>query len=58
MSARPKDPQKVKAGKASALARWGEPRVIRLDTLRPEARRLVLALIAAAKEPASGAGQQ
>lgn len=50
-----KNPKKVRAGRIAARARWGEPRVVRLDSLTPEQRRLVLALIDAAKEaPASG----
>lgn len=42
----------------AARARWGEPRVIRLDTLTPEQRRLVLALVDAAHatEKAAPAG--
>ena len=35
-------------------ARWGPPRIVRLDDLTTDQRRLVLALVAAAKEtPAS-----
>jgi hypothetical protein len=45
-----KDPRKVKAGKASARVRWGDtPRVVRLDTLSSAQRRLVLALVDAAR---------
>lgn len=41
-----KDPAKVRAGQASAIARWGpEPRIVRIDDLTPPQRRLVLALI-------------
>jgi hypothetical protein len=48
-----KDPAKVRAGKASALKRWGElPRVVRLDELTMEQCRLVLALVDAAKDDA------
>jgi hypothetical protein len=48
-----KDPQKVRAGKASARKRWGEtPRIVRLDALTDEQRRLVVALIDAAKKAA------
>jgi hypothetical protein len=44
-----KDPAKVRAGRASAAKRWGSaPRVVRLDALTPDQRRLVLALINAA----------
>ena len=55
---RPKDPAKVKAGNAAALARWGPDRkTVRLDELTPEQRRLVLALVEAAKSAgASGDG--
>lgn len=49
-----KDPRKVKAGKAGMRARWGaEPRVIRLDELTAPQRRLVLALVDAARKEAS-----
>jgi len=44
-----KDPRFVESGRRGARRRWGEQRIARLDELRPEARRLVLALIAAAK---------
>jgi hypothetical protein len=44
-----KDPTKVRAGKIGARARWGEPRVARLDDLTLPQRRLVLALIEAAR---------
>ena len=36
------------AGKAGMRARWGEPRILRLDALTPAQRRIVLALIDAA----------
>lgn len=49
-NAAPKDPRKVAAGKAGMRARWGaEPRVVRLDELTPPQRRLVVALVDAAK---------
>lgn len=46
-----KDPIKVRAGEIGARKRWGDhpTRVVRLDSLTPEQRRLVLALVAAAK---------
>lgn len=45
-----KDPAKVAAGQAGARARWGdERRIVRLDELPPEQRRLVVALIEAAR---------
>jgi hypothetical protein len=46
-----KDPAKVRAGQLGMRARWGPPRVVRLDDLTPEQRRLVLALVEAAKAP-------
>lgn len=45
----PKNPAKVAAGRAGALKRWGPPRVVRLDELTPDQRRLVLAMIEAAR---------
>ena len=56
-----KDAVKVRAGTIGARRRWGEPRVLRLDQLSPEQRRLVLALVEAAKaapEPAGGGAGQ
>jgi hypothetical protein len=59
-----KDPTKVRAGTIGARVRWGEPRVVRLDDLTPSQKRLVLALIAAAREEAgpvsetTGTGQE
>ncbi len=45
-----KDPRKVRAGQIGARSRWGEePRVVRLDELTAPQRRLVLALIDAAR---------
>lgn len=44
-----KNPKMVAAGRLNARARWGDQRVVRLDELTPESRRLVLALIEAAK---------
>ena len=53
-----KNPVKVKAGLASAAKRWGpEPRVVRLDDLTAPQRRLVLALIDAAKKEASAVSE-
>lgn len=49
-----KDPKKVAAGKAGMRSRWGdEPRRVRLDDLTAPQRRLVLALVAAAREEAA-----
>ena len=46
-----KNPTKVRAGKIGAAKRWADHdrRLVRLDALRPEARRLILSLIEAAK---------
>jgi hypothetical protein len=45
-----KDPTKVRAGTIGAYRRWGpEPRVVRLDDLTPPQRRLVMALVDAAR---------
>ena len=53
----PKDPAKVRAGRAGARRRWGShpSRVVRLDELTASQRRLVLALVEAVKNEA-GAG--
>lgn len=50
-----KDPRFVESGRRGAETRWGghSPRVVRLDALSPEARRLVLALVAAARKEAA-----
>jgi hypothetical protein len=40
---------KVRAGKIGARSRWGPPRVVRLHDLTPDQRRLVLALVEAAR---------
>ncbi len=49
-----KDPVKVRAGLAGSRIRWGPvTRVARLDELTDPQRRLVLALVAAAKEEAA-----
>jgi hypothetical protein len=49
-----KNPSRVTRGRLGAVARWGpEPRVVRLDELGPAQRRLVLALIDAAKREAA-----
>jgi hypothetical protein len=48
-----KDPKKVRAGQIGARTRWGpEPRVVRLDELTAAQRRLVLALVSAARKEA------
>jgi len=39
----------VEAGRKGALRRWGEPKVVRLDDLTEDQRRLVRALIEAAR---------
>jgi hypothetical protein len=53
-----KDPAKVRVGMLGARARWGEPRTVRIDDLTPDQRRLVLALIDAARQPAPPDGAQ
>lgn len=42
-------------GRTAVQARWGPPRVVRLDDLTPEQRRLVIALVDAAKAANHGA---
>jgi hypothetical protein len=54
---RTKDPTKVRAGRVGAERRWGSPGVVRLDELTPPQRRLVLALVEAAKAERSDGGQ-
>jgi hypothetical protein len=45
-----KNPRRIAAGRIGARNRWGDtPRVVRLDDLTAPQRRLVLALIEAAK---------
>ncbi len=44
-----KDPARVESGRLGARRRWGEPRILRLDSLTSSQRTLVLALVAAAK---------
>lgn len=45
---------KTEAGRLGARQRWGpEPRVVRLTELTPEQRRLVVALVDAARKEAS-----
>lgn len=44
-----KDPVKAAAGRQGARRRWGEPGVVQLGELSPPQRRLVLALVDAAK---------
>ncbi len=53
----PKDPAKQRAGRIGAATRWGAdphipPRVIVLDDLDAPARRLVMALVDAARREA------
>ena len=48
-----KDPVKVRAGQIGARSRWGpEPRIVRLDELTAPQRRLVMALVDAARQEA------
>lgn len=50
------NPIKQRAGRIGARVRWGDtPRVVRLDDLTAPQRRLVLALVAAAKNEAGPA---
>lgn len=50
MSGSDKNPVFVEAGRRGALKRWGgPPRTVRLDALTPDQRRLVLALVDAAR---------
>ena len=51
-TSKPKNPGRVAGGIMGARRRWGPQRVVRLDDLTPEQRRLVLALVAAARENA------
>lgn len=57
--ARPKSPERVKSGRAGAQARWAghTARVVRLDALTPEQRRLVMALVEAARQEAAAADE-
>ena len=41
-----RNPTKVRAGVAGARARWGPPRIVRLDQCDPETARLIRALLA------------
>ncbi len=45
----PKNPVLVEAGRRGAERRWGPRRVVRLDDLTVEQRRLIMALVDAAK---------
>lgn len=45
-----KNPEKVRAGTIGASRRWGPRRVVKIGDLTPPQRRLVLALIEAARE--------
>lgn len=49
---RVKDSAKVRAGRIGAEVRWRRPRVVHLEELSGEQRRLVLALIEAARKGA------
>lgn len=51
------NPAKQRAARMAARARWGDPRVVRLDDLTAPQRRLVLALVDAAKVEAAAEGQ-
>jgi hypothetical protein len=45
----PPDPVRTRAGRVAARARWGPARIIRLDGLSADERRLVVAMLEAAK---------
>jgi hypothetical protein len=51
--ARPKDPARVAAGRASIRKRWGPPRVLRLDHLDPIAAHVIRAAWQAADTAAA-----
>lgn len=42
-----KDPVKVQAGRLGARKRWGDPRILRLDQLDADERRLIQAILTA-----------
>lgn len=50
---RPKDPSRVARGVKGMRSRWGPQRILRLDDLTSEQRRLVLALVDAARSEAA-----
>lgn len=50
-----KDPRLVESGRRGAEKRWGPPRVVRLHDLTAEQRRLVLALVEAARNASPAA---
>jgi hypothetical protein len=51
--ARPKDPARVAAGRASIRKRWGPPRILRLDHLDPAAADVIRAAWQAADNAAN-----
>ena len=53
----PKDPRRIAGGLKGARKRWGERRIVRLDGLTAQQRRMVLALVDAAKHEAAAEGQ-
>lgn len=51
-----KDPRLVAAGKATAAKRWGpDGRIVRLDSLDPVTREIVVAIIRARRNAEGGA---
>ena len=52
---RAKNPRHVAAGKAGMRARWGPPRVLRLDALDPVTRDIVTAIVEARRHAAEAA---
>jgi hypothetical protein len=55
---KPRPMSREDAGRIAARARWGEPRVIRLDSLTPEQARLVRALVEAARSAPADANTE
>lgn len=57
-----KDPNKVKAGQIGSRARWGPPRILRLDQLDATTAEIVRAVLTArenaAKAAAGASGQE
>lgn len=51
----PKNPRLVAAGRAGMRARWGPPRVLRLDALDPITREIIAAIVAARTNAAAAA---
>ena len=52
VSASPKNPARVRAGQTAMRARWGPPRILRLDTLDPVTRQIIGAILTARENAA------